>query len=240
MVESIDVAIAHDRNALEMDAARRRARTTKAPPVRDKDQAVDNTLVTLAALLSHYAQSEVEPSTAASILATLFPVSVSHHTQLPFVEQSAANERVLSVLEGPTHKAWLDAHGITPLTKQLRAKHEEFAAALRFRDAQTAPSWDDVKAAREIGQDLYLKVVVQILASFIDDPDQRSAMMQPIWAQNEQIQAYRRQRRRPVDINPDSGEPLEDEDQDGADVQAEAEPEPPAELQIDANPNNEG
>jgi hypothetical protein len=228
LIGSIEVAIAHDRNALELDAARHGAKTTKAPPVREKDVAVDGTLVIIANLVAHYAQSEDEPSTAALILATLFPISVAHHTRLPFVEQSAANERVLSVLEGETYKAWLDEHGVAPLTKQLRTKHEAFATALRFRDARTAPSWDDVKAARDDGQELYLKVVVQILAKFIDDPEQRSAMLQPIWAQNEQIQAYRRQRRRPVDVDPESGEPLEDEDE--SDAQAEL----PAELQVDA------
>src|SRR5690554_486391 len=95
---AIDAAIAQDRSALEIDAAR--LEPTTSPPVRKRDSAVDRTLAMIHQLLSHFAGGEGKEAVVASaLLGNLFPINLAHHVRLPFVEQAAANERVLEVLE---------------------------------------------------------------------------------------------------------------------------------------------
>lgn len=233
IVAAIDAAIAQDRHALDIDAAR--LAPTKSPPVRQRDTAVDRTLAVIHRLLSHFAAGE-DSAVPSALLSNLFPINLAHHVRLPFVEQAAANERVLAVVEGEAHKTWLDNHGLRPLIVQLRTTHDEFAAALHARDDESAPSWDEVKAARESGQELYLQVVARVIVQFIEDPEARDELLEPVWDQEALIRAYRRQRRTVVDVDPDTGEPLpEDEsesegegsgDEVAAEEAVDAEPEP--------------
>jgi hypothetical protein len=224
LVAAIEAAIAHDRHVLELDAARfERAKI----PVRERDAEVDRTLGTIEHLLSHYAQTT--NLTASTLLVTLFPNGLAHHIRLPHIEQAAANERVLSILEGNTHKQWLDVHGLRPLIEQLRAEHDAFAAALHARDAESVPTWDEVKQARERGQELYLHIVATIVAQFGGKPDVLDDLLEPVWAQDQLIQDYRRQRRNVADVDPDSGEVLEEHGDEPADEIAE---------QGDDEPNN--
>jgi hypothetical protein len=130
------------------------------------------------------------------------------HVQLPWIEQEAANDRVLKILEGPTHKDWLDKHGVRPLIEELRSGHDAFAAALKARDAETVPSGDAIKDARELGQELYLEIVAQIITLSTGKPELRRELLEPVWYQNQRVQMYRRQRRNLVDVNPDTGEEL--------------------------------
>lgn len=206
LIAPIEVAIEHDRHTLELDAARfGRVRI----PVRERDAAVDRTLSTIDHLLAHYAENSKKPG-ASMLRATLFPSGLFHHIRLPHIEQSAANQRVLSILEGPTHAAWLDAHGLRPLIEELREEHDAFAAALEGRDAETVPNWARVKAARAQGQELYLAIVARIVAIFADAPAIRDELLEPIWNQDQLIRDYRRHRRNVVaDVDPDSGEVLE-------------------------------
>lgn len=203
----IEAAINHDRVVLELDA--RRADRSRSPGARKHDIVVDRTLGAIEGLVSHFAASNDDTATA--LLGAMFPTNLADHVHLAFIEQSAANERVLAILEGPEHESWIDAHGVRPLAVQLREAHDSFAEALHTRDAETVPTWDEVKAARETGQELYVKVVVRIVAKFIDDAERRDELLEPIWTQNQRIRNYRRQRRKLVDVDPETGEVLEDD-----------------------------
>ena len=222
IVESIDQAIAQDGKALDLDAKRLDPRPPKR--AKEKDARVDEVLMTLDVLLSYHAGKQNDGAVA--MQATLFPGGAHYHIRMPHIEQAAANERVLKILESAKEKAWVDAHGLRPLVLDLRTAHDEFDAALNARHGHTRVSWDKVKEARAAGQELYLKVVVQILAEFLADPDTRDQLMAPIWQQEELVRAYRRQRRGGLaDVDPDSGELLADEEgseesQEGADQEA--------------------
>ncbi len=222
IVAETEEAIAHDRKVLELDAARLVARGKNKPKsrLREHDSEVDGTLVIIDRVLGHHAGRGDQD--AAALSSTLFPISVAHHVQLAFVEQAAANERVLDVLEDPARKPWLVARGLWPFTEQLRTAHDVFAAALELRDSTTAPTWPEVRAAREQGQELYLGVVALIAAQFRKDPVTRDELLEPVWAQNQLIQQIRRERRGLVDVDPESGEPLTDADADAGAGEVEA------------------
>lgn len=146
--EALAAAIALDRKVLVMDASRRLRQTAKLPPVRIHDRAVDRQLLMLDRLLVHHSRDASKGPTAAQLRGIAFPAGVNRHLRLAFVEQAAANERVLEVLEGDTYKHWIDARGLREMVEDLRAAHDLFALALRARDDASAPTWDEVKAAR--------------------------------------------------------------------------------------------
>jgi hypothetical protein len=207
---AIDKAIVQDRKAIELDAER----VNSYSPLRvtEKDLVVDRTLMAIEYLLTYHAGSEPD-STAAKLQGTLFPNGANFHTRLAHVEQVAANERVLSILEGDDHAKWFDGHGLRPLIDDLRTAHDEFEALLMARNLDGAVGWEQVKAARSAGQDLYLEVVIRILAHSLSNPSARDELMEPIWRQEELVRAYRRTRRGPLgDIDPESGELLDEQD----------------------------
>lgn len=205
----IEIAIAHDRETLDLDATRREGVIVE---VREHDGEVDRTLGAIQALISHFASGKSKDATATALLGQLFPNGLAAHVHLAHVEQAAANERVLKILEGEVHKEWLDKHGVRPLIEELRSNHDEFDAAMKARDAAGAPTYETIKLRRDRGQDLYLEVVAHIVAQLRDKPEVRDDLLEPIRAQDLRIQHYRRQRRSVVDVNPETGEELEPTD----------------------------
>lgn len=223
LVALIDQALAHDKHVLDLDAARRGGGSDE--PVRDKDLSVDRILSTVDALLSHYVAAE-DP-TALALQPELFPQGLAAHTRLPFIEQKAANERVLSILRGPERQAWLAERGVTALAKQLEQAHARFSDALEARDQSSAPSWAELKAASDAGQEAYLEVVVEIIALTRDDAELRAELLTPVMTQERQVADQRRTRRSPGEIDPSTGELLEEDEA--------AEPEQPPLLEGEAD-----
>jgi hypothetical protein len=229
IVAIIDQALAQDRKALELDAQRR---TAGPEQVRDKDLVVDRVLVAIDYLLA-YAASKPDGAAATQLQRQLFPSGTTEHTRLPFPEQSSANDRVLAILEDPANAAQIAALNLNNLTADLRQARDAFDSALAARDRFNPTTWDEVKAARAAGQELYLQVVVQILAQFpgqsADDAEARATLLGPVWQQEDQVRAFRRQRRGPLlDVDPQSGELLETDGD--TPVEAETTDEPSAAM----------
>jgi len=174
--------------------------------VRQYDIPVDRTLIAISKVLTYHVENG-DPA-AAAMLANLFPIDADHHTRLPFVEQAVANQRVLAILESDAEMQFVDSHGLRPMVNDLRKHHDAFEAALKARDSASAPSWDEVRAAHAQGQELYLQIVVEILALFRDKPALRDQLLQPIFAQDQLMQTLRRQRRTIVEVDPETGEEL--------------------------------
>ena len=205
LVALIDQALAHDKQVLDLDAARRSGGSEE--PVRDKDLRVDRVLSTIDTLLSHYVA--IEDETALALQPELFPAGLAAHTRLPFIEQKAANERVLSILRKAEHQAWLTERGVTALAKQLEQAHGRFADALEARDQSNTPSWDELKAASAAGQEAYLEVVAEIIARTRDDAERRAELLTPVMTQERQVAERRRTRRSPGEVDPSTGELLQ-------------------------------
>jgi hypothetical protein len=143
-----------------------------------------------------------------SLLKAIFPAGVAAVTTLPFVEELAVVEGILAKLKGPLKKT-VDELGLSRQVKRLAKLAEQYRAAL------TAPSaslkFGDVRAARARGQDMLLETVVIILArhrsSSAEDMSARSALLEPVLNQNDEIRRYMRSRRTVADVNPETGQP---------------------------------
>ncbi len=219
ILPAVDAAIAHDREVLEMTARWRRGRGAGGGELRALDGVVDRTLGTIDRLLAHYSQDgdDAVADRASAVRGRLFPDGVGHHTSLPYVEQIAATERVLTIAGAAENLAWMTAHGLSPLVRRLRAAQDEFAAAVNERDTSTPLSWDEIKAAQSAGQELYLQVVALIAGRFATDAEMRTELLKPVWEQNQAIQEYRRRRGSVRDVDPDSGEELDDSEAPSSD-----------------------
>ena len=207
IVEAIDDATVHDREVIELDARRRRGPNPTPPSVRLHDTEVDRTLQVIDQMLLHRASRD-EQSIAATLHAELFPEGVGPHVRLPQVEQVTANERVLERLESETHAKWLASQGFAPLVADLRAAHDAFVHAMRLRDNIEIPSYRELRRQRLIGQELYLRVVSEIIVACFDEPEIFAELIAPITGQNQEVRVLRRRRRSVPDIDPDSGDPL--------------------------------
>ena len=203
LVEPIQAAIKHDRHALDLDAARIGKVNLH---VRQYDRPVDRTLIAISKVLTYHIENG-DPE-AEAMLANVFPIDADHHTHLPFVEQAVANTRVLGILESEAEKELVDSRGLRPMVNDLRKHHDKFEAALKARDSASAPTWDEVKAAHAQGEELYLQIVVEILALFRDKLVLRDQLLQPIFAQDQVMKTLRRQNRPIVEVDPDTNEEL--------------------------------
>lgn len=142
-----------------------------------------------------------------SLQKEIFPAGVAAITTLPFVEELAVVEGIVTKLKGPLKKT-VDELGLSRQVKRLTKLAEQYRAAL------TAPSaslkFGDVRAARARGQDMLLETVVIILSrhrsSSAEDVSARSALLEPILNQNEEIRRYMRSRRTVTDIDPETGQ----------------------------------
>lgn len=218
LVPAIDEALAHEAHTAALESAWGVTQAEVETRPREIDPQIDRNLLLIDQILRHYADQGGEVGRyAGALVAALFPHGVSHHIRLPYIDQLAANERVLSTLEAAERQTWVERLGLRMLVASLRELNEVFGHALRLREQEAAVTFADVRAARERGQALLLEIVARVLGRFptAADAETRTALLQPIADQNEEIRLYRRRRRRVVDIDPSTGEPTEPIADDG-------------------------
>lgn len=234
LVARIDRALAHEARTAELEGLWSAGQTGKRPVPRDFDPRIDRTLLIIEQMLIACGE-DLDPEIAryaAELASQLFPQSVTEHIRLPFIDQLQANENVLTVLEAPERREWVDRLGLRIYTRRLRALNDGFRQALLARDAEPAVKFDDVRAARDKAQANYVAIAARIGGMYCDDEDAelRTELLAPIMEQNEELRIWRRRRRRPVDIDADTGEPLDngtgDDDAEAAESAKAATAEP--------------
>lgn len=153
-----------------------------------------------------------EVSQAKELIAELFPRGVADITGLAFEDEAAAVDLLLKDLRS-RFAPHAQALGLTPLVQRLSEMNSAFNDAL----AQTQParvSHDQVTAAEAATQERLAALSVSIMAEHRgDEPEviaRRTALLAPILDQDERI-ADALRRHRPVnDVDPETGEEIED------------------------------
>lgn len=216
VVRRVDRALEHEKRAADLESRWGAGLAKDHAMPSEIDPLIDRTLQVIEQMLQNCAMdSDPEVARHANgLVSTLFPGGVTAHIQLPYIDQLAANERVLAVLEARERREWIERLGLRMYVRRLRELNNKFDEALLARDRDKQVEYSDVREAREIGQRHLLQVTAKILGLYCEDEDAdtRTALLEPIVEQNEQIRAYRRRRRRVVDIDADTGTPLEDRD----------------------------
>jgi hypothetical protein len=153
-----------------------------------------------------------EAKQANELLSNLFPRGVADITNKAFEDEAAAVQLLLKDLRGrfAPHSRAL---GLTALVTQLAQVHDAFSSAL----GQTAPtrvSHDEVTATENATQELLAGLIVSISAKHRGtDPTvvaRRTELLAPILDQDERILDSLRRRRPVSDVNPETGQEVDD------------------------------
>jgi hypothetical protein len=239
LAKHCSAAITHDRECLSLErrwegmVAESKGKAAPAPPAAgappsaaDVDPLVDRTLTAIrdhaVSQTAGAAPDDPIHATVAAFLKTIYPAGVQEVTKLGFVEELAAVDIIVGLLQSKDLSAVVKDLGLGRLVKRLAD------LAVVYRAAQLAQpvgvlAFGDVRAAKLKGQDLLLEAVAMVIgkhhSSSPDDVAARSDLLGPILDQNDAIGLALKGRRSVADVNPETG---------AADPSAPAAPEAPA------------
>lgn len=215
LVSHCDVAIAHDRQAHDIEARwlGQRPEGQYSPEARQIDIVVDATLTALRdgidAAARTSAPGDALGEAAVKLGKELFPTNVVDIITLSYVEELAEVNRILGRLQSVDWAQVVEALGLSRHAARLADLAQQYSAAIEASPGGKV-SFGEVKDARGRGQALMLKAVAMILGRHpSDEPADlagRAALLGPIMKQNEAIRGYLRARRAVQDVNPETGE----------------------------------
>jgi hypothetical protein len=214
LIAHCEAALAHDRETRTLEAkwSGQANATTGSSALRDTDIATDNCLTAIRDAIDSQLRvlkpNDPLAKSGAQLLLELYPSGVGAITSLSYVEELNEVERVLDVLKS---KGWKKTVSDLALTRHV-ALLEELAGIYKTKlnaPAEKIATYAEVRAARHKGQRLMLQAVALILGKHpFDTPEDvasRSALLAPIFEQNEAIRQYLRSRRAVQDVNPETG-----------------------------------
>ncbi|TKC99606.1 hypothetical protein [Polyangium fumosum] len=209
-----DVAIDHDRMTRNLEArwSSDKDAAQYSPETKQIDILVDVALGAFRDAINAEARDSAPGDTlgedAAKLEAELFPKGVAAITTLPFPEELAEVERIISRAQSPQWSNVTQALGLGRRVARLVELEKSYRAAIAAPAKNV--SFGQVKNARAKGQSLMLQAVAMILGLHPSDSEAdllaRQNLLGPILAQNEAIRVYLRARRTIEDIDPETGQ----------------------------------
>lgn len=216
-------AVTHDTALAAMEAqaeaASRNRYGREAVPL---DRRVDSTVIGIEAHLQAqervYGASSQRGVDASFLRRELFPQGANAIIQLPYVSQ---HERIQALIARTREPAIAEVVVRIPeleaMLLELEASNLQYGTELGAYD-RARPTPEDLLAGQARGQELMAEVVALIVARYALLPDQRverEALLEPVARQNEEIRIARQRRRRPRDVDPDTGIELPEPDLPG-------------------------
>lgn len=192
LLGAIDAAIAHDEHALALENTRQQNPSDS----RGLDDRIDRTIGMIAGLLEDYGKDTDGriAGRATELRKELFPQGLQHHVNLPYAQQHVANEHVVTLLEAPENRQWIEEQGLRPLTNRLRKLNTSFGALLHTaEEGSGVASWADIQIARRLGHERMLQVVARIVGMYptSETADTRTHLLQPILEQAQVVREFR-------------------------------------------------
>lgn len=217
LMRLVDMALTRARATRELELAHRDAKAPAlyGPKAGAIDGAIDRTLSaidsTVRTFRSVFGQDapDDERSKAAEKLAReLFPRGVLAVTSLSFVEEHESVTIILAKLqEGGALASEAEALGLGVYVSRLAALNEEFGAELERAEKPSAPTWDQIRAARAAQQDAIVRFVATAAGKYASDDsaESRDAVLGPILEQQNAMAKVYRGRTSVRDVNPETG-----------------------------------
>jgi hypothetical protein len=137
-----------------------------------------------------------------------FPVGATYYTAQVYVEEAARVATLLAELDKP---AWasLVADGIMrDIVATTRAVHAEYANAVAKFEERDKVSWDSVKSQDLTNHRRLCVLVAGIVHGYAADDAARERALAPIAHQDQAVYEALRDRRRVLDVDPATGEPV--------------------------------
>jgi hypothetical protein len=211
-------AISHEEIVMAMEAAIAAATSTQyGASARDLDRLVDRAITGVDLHLEAQARvyGEQHPIGRDAILVReeLMPDGAGAITILPYATEHERVAALLAIAAAPGTEVAAAVQRIPTLPEmltQLRVVNDEYGASLQGYD-RGRPTREELAEAQAVGQDLLAESVFVIMAHYAGQPAlraERDSLLEPVLRQNEAIRQARRRRRRPVDVEPDTGAEL--------------------------------
>ena len=183
-----------------------------APEARPVDTLVDIALGALRDAIDAEARDadpgDLLAADAGKLLQEAFPVGLAAITTLPYFEELSEVQRIIALLKSDAWADKVEHLGLQRRLTRLVELEKKYAEVIAL-PARTV-TFDEVKAARQKGQNRLLQAVAMILGQYPSESETdvagRRALLAPILKQNEAIRDYLRARRTVEDVNPETGE----------------------------------
>lgn len=137
-----------------------------------------------------------------------FPAGASYYTSQPYVEEAARVKTLLDELAKPD---WAELTGEAIVRETLTAlaeTHGRYAGEVAKFDQLDKVSWDKVKELDLANHRRLCVLVATIVARHAADGDVRARLLAPIAQQDQQVYEALRERRRVLDVDPATGDPI--------------------------------
>lgn len=213
------LGVAHDRKLMEQEMRFKAGHEGGAYGVDARliDQLVDRALTGLDGYLDSqeriYGEGSQRGDAASAIRQALFPEGPGAITKLPYGEQHERAGVLLARVADEDLAAHVSALPDLPsMLAELGALNQEYGSVLKDY-AQDVPTRVELRQANERGQAYLAETMILALAHFVtaapEDHEGLDFVLEPVLRQNAMVRDARRRRRRPEDIDPDTGETLE-------------------------------
>lgn len=213
IAEHAATGVAHDTQVAAMEArAEALSRSRYGRDAIAIDKRVDDVLVgTEAHLVAQervYGARSERGADAALVREKLLPQGAGAITKLAFVPE---HERIKALIararEADLAAVVARIPELPEMIAELEALNIEYGTMLGAYD-RDRPAPDELLAAQARGQEILAEVTAMIVARYARQPDrrdEREALLEPILRQQEDIRLARQRRRRPRDLDPDTG-----------------------------------
>lgn len=223
IAEHAATGVEHDTGLAAMEAraeALRRGRYGRDATTVDKR--VDDVLVGIDSHLIArervYGAGSQRGADAALVREKLLPQGAGAITKLAFVpEHERINVLLARARQADLAPVVARIPELPEMLAELETVNTEYGAVLSAYD-RDRPAPDDLLAAQARGQEILAEVTAMIVARYARLPERRAereALLEPILRQQEDIRLARQRRRRPRDIDPDTGIEIPAPDQPG-------------------------
>lgn len=211
-------AVEHDTKAFELErqyvegkAKPKSAEDDKKSRAQLLDERLDAAVRALhdgANAFLNFDESSAQHVAAREFLKKAFPAGLGAITQLAFVEELEAVNRLVAQLKGDL-AGHVKTLNLSPHVSHVEQRLEPFRDAVG-ENAPEVVDFSTVRAARATGQEYIVRLTVKIFGQFdgnsAGEIDARHTLFGPIAAQNEKVSSYLKRRRRVLDVDPNSGE----------------------------------
>jgi hypothetical protein len=218
LVRQLEANVAADRATRELELQwaghESRKHAPGAPAVdAELDRALSALSETINAKLVAFGLGSDVGQAALRVRQHVFPMGVQAITALTYVEQHESVCTMLGLL-GPGGELSEQAQvlRVEDLIERIDQINERYGKLLRSGSVRNGMH-DRIRKAQAEGQRNLLRVVAWILGHYQDDDrdlEARLTLLGPIVREQEAIRVHRRNRRRPTDVDPETGEEIVD------------------------------
>lgn len=213
----VEIALTDARWAMQLMMSFQSGYSSLYPPAAVRmDGIVDHVVVGVESYLQvqiRIYRGEPRGDAAERLRQVFFPQGVAAVTRLPFAEEHA---QIAAILERAAADDLAEDIALlaelATLLARLAERNREYGEILSA--GSKTPTNADLAEARARCQERVVQVIGLLISHYgLREPDktaERDHLLEPILTQNEAMRQIRRRRRPPTDIDPDTGEPVDD------------------------------